>query len=76
MADPAAIRCPVAMIRAEHDGNASEAELLRFYAALPNKDKQFVMIAGQTHSGGLGINRHRLWHAVQSFLTYPPMRTA
>jgi pimeloyl-ACP methyl ester carboxylesterase len=76
MADPAKIGCPVAMIRAEHDGNASEEELLRFYAALPNKDKQFVMIAGQTHSGGLGVNRHRLWHAVQSFLTYPPMRTA
>ena len=76
MADPARIRCPVAMIRAEHDGNASEEELIRFYAALPNKDKQFAMIAGQTHSGGLGINRHRLWHAVNAFLTYPPMRTA
>jgi pimeloyl-ACP methyl ester carboxylesterase len=76
MADPARIRCPVAMIRAAHDGNASEEELIRFYAALPNKDKQFVMIAGQTHSGGHGINRHRLWHAVNAFLTYPPMRTA
>ncbi len=76
MADPAQLRCPVCMIRAEHDGNASEEELMRFYAALPNKDKQFVMIAGQTHSGGLGINRHRLWHPVNAFLTYPPMRTA
>ena len=64
------------MIRAEHDGNASEAELMRFYAALPNKDKQFVMIAGLAHSGGLSINRHRVWHAVHSFLTYPPARTA
>jgi pimeloyl-ACP methyl ester carboxylesterase len=76
LADPAQLRCPVCMIRAEHDGNASEEELLRFYAALPNKDKQFVMIAGQTHSGGHGINRHRLWHAANAFLTYPPMRTA
>lgn len=76
MADPAKIRCPVAMIRAEHDGNASEEELIRFYAALPNKDKQFVMIAGLAHSGGLSINRHRVWHAVNAFLTYPPMRTA
>jgi pimeloyl-ACP methyl ester carboxylesterase len=75
LADPARLRCPVCMIRAEHDGNASEAELLHFYAALPSKDKQFVMIAGQTHSGGL-INRHRLWHAANAFLTYPPMRTA
>ena len=64
------------MIRAEHDGNASEAELLRFYAGLPNKDKQFAMIARQAHSGGLGLNRHRLWHAAHAFLTYPPMRSA
>src|SRR5262245_49578763 len=76
MADPTRIRCPVAMIRAEHDGNASEEELVRFYAALPNKDKQFVMIAGLAHSGGLSINRHRLWHWVHAFLTYPPMRSA
>jgi pimeloyl-ACP methyl ester carboxylesterase len=75
MVDPVQLKCPVCMIRAEHDGNASEAELLRFYAALPNKDKQFVMIAGQTHSGGLGLNRHRLWHATHAFLTYPPMRS-
>jgi pimeloyl-ACP methyl ester carboxylesterase len=76
LVDPAKVKCPVLMIRAEHDGNASEEELMRFYAALPNKDKQFVMIAGQTHSGGLGINRHRMWHWVHAFLTYPPMRSA
>jgi pimeloyl-ACP methyl ester carboxylesterase len=76
MADPAQIKCPVCMIRGEHDGNASEEELLRFYSALPNKDKQFIMIAGQAHAGGLAINRHRMWHAVHAFLTYPPMRSA
>jgi alpha-beta hydrolase superfamily lysophospholipase len=76
MVDPAQLRCPVCMIRAEVDGNASEEELLRFYAALPNKDKQFIMIAGQAHAGGHGLNRHRLWHAVQAFLTYPPARSA
>ena len=76
MVDPRRLTVPVAMLRAEHDGNASEEELLRFYAALPNKDKQFVMLAGIVHSGGLGINRHRLWHAVHAFLTYPPIREA
>ncbi len=76
MVDPATLRCPVCMIRAEHDGNASEEELLRFYAALPNKDKQFIMIVGQAHAGGHGLNRHRLWHATHAFLTYPPMRSA
>ena len=76
MVDPARVTCPVCLVRAEHDGNASEEELLRFYAALPNKDKQFVMLAGIVHSGGLGINRHRLWHAVHAFMTYPPIREA
>ena len=76
MVDPRRLTVPVAMLRAEHDGNASEEELLRFFAALPNKDKQFVMLAGIVHSGSLGINRHRLWHAVHVFLTYPPVRAA
>ena len=76
MVDPLKLKCPVCLVRAEHDGNASEEELLRFYKALPNTDKQFIMIAGIAHSGGLGINRHRLWHVVHAFLTYPPMRNA
>jgi alpha-beta hydrolase superfamily lysophospholipase len=76
MVDPLKLKCPVCLIRAEHDGNASEEELLRFYSALPNRDKQFAMIAGLAHAGGLGINRHRMWHVVHAFLTYPPMRSA
>ena len=56
MVDPLKLTCPVCLIRAEHDGNASEEELLRFYAALPNKDKQFVMIAGH---GALRRARHQ-----------------
>jgi alpha-beta hydrolase superfamily lysophospholipase len=76
MADPAKLACPVCMIRAEHDGNATEEELMAFYAALATKDKQFVMLAGLTHVAGFGLNRHRLWHAMQAFLTCPPVRTA
>jgi pimeloyl-ACP methyl ester carboxylesterase len=76
MVDPLKLECPVCLIRAEHDGNASEEELLRFYALLPNKDKQFVMIAGMAHAGALGVNRHRLWHVMHAFLTYPPLRSA
>jgi alpha-beta hydrolase superfamily lysophospholipase len=76
MVDPLKVACPVCVLRAEHDGNASEEELLRFYAALPNKDKQFVMLAGVVHVGGFGINRHRLWHAVHAFLSCPPVREA
>jgi pimeloyl-ACP methyl ester carboxylesterase len=76
MVDPLKLKCPVCLIRAEHDGNSSEEELMRFYSLLPNRDKQFAMIAGLAHAGGLGINRHRMWHVVHAFLTYPPMRSA
>lgn len=76
MVDPKRVACPVCLIRAEHDGNASEEELLEFFKLLPNHDKQFVFLAGLTHAGMLGLNRHRIWHAMRSFLTLPPVRTA
>ena len=33
-------------------------------------------LSGGDYSRGLGINRHRMWHVVHAFLTYPPMRSA
>jgi pimeloyl-ACP methyl ester carboxylesterase len=76
MVDPKQVHCPVCLIRPEHDGNATEAELLDFYSQLPNKDKQFFILSGLSHAATLGINRHRVWHVMREFLTYPPLRTA
>jgi pimeloyl-ACP methyl ester carboxylesterase len=76
MVDPKQLKCPVCIIRPEHDGNATEAELLDFYSQLPNKDKQFFVLSGLSHAAILGINRHRVWHVIREFLTYPPLRTA
>jgi alpha-beta hydrolase superfamily lysophospholipase len=76
MVDPKQVICPVCIIRPEHDGNATEAELLEFYGQLPNKDKQFFILSGLSHAATLGINRHRVWHVMREFLTYPPLRTA
>jgi pimeloyl-ACP methyl ester carboxylesterase len=75
MVDPKQIICPVCIIRPEHDGNATEGELLEFYSQLPNKDKQFFILSGLSHAATLGINRHRVWHVMREFLTYPPLRT-
>jgi alpha-beta hydrolase superfamily lysophospholipase len=75
MVDPRKVQCPVCLVRAEHDGNASEEELLEFYKLLPNHDKQFAFLAGLTHAGMLGVNRHRIWHVMTAFLTYPPARS-
>lgn len=74
MVDPLKLACPVAMARAEFDGNATEAELFDFFAKLPNKDKQFHMMRGVAHVAVLGVNRHRIWHVMREFFTYPPMQ--
>jgi pimeloyl-ACP methyl ester carboxylesterase len=72
MVDPAKLNCPVCLIRPEHDGNASEEELYSFFEKLATKDKQFVMLRGMTHGGGMiGRQRERLWHVIQAFLTCP-----
>lgn len=69
--DPAKIDCPVLIVRGEHDGIATEADLLAFYSRLPNMDKQFVIVAGQAHSAPFGVNRDRFFHIVHGFLTVP-----
>ncbi len=72
--DPSLIACPVQIIRGEYDGIATEADLLDFFGRLPSKDKQFVFISGLAHAATLGINRHKFWHAMQSFMTMPANR--
>jgi pimeloyl-ACP methyl ester carboxylesterase len=74
LVDPLKLQCAVQLIRGEFDGIATEEDLLAFYKALPNKDKQFVFLSGSTHVAALGINRHRLWHAMNAFLTMPARR--
>jgi pimeloyl-ACP methyl ester carboxylesterase len=76
MVDPTKLPFPVMMTRAATDGNATEAELLEFFSKLPNKDKQFAMMTGVAHVAVLGINRHRIWHVMKEFFTYPPQRKA
>lgn len=71
LVDPAEISCPVLIIRGEHDGIASEADLLSFYRSLATADKSFVVVPGQAHVGNLGINRHRFLHVIHGFLTMP-----
>ncbi len=75
MVDPTKLPFPVLMTRAATDGNATEKELMDFFALLPNKDKQFAMMKGVAHVAVLGINRHRIWHVMKEFFTYPDIRT-
>jgi pimeloyl-ACP methyl ester carboxylesterase len=72
--DPLKLKGAVQIVRGEFDGIATEEDLLAFFKALPNKDKQFVFLSGSAHVSPLGINRHRFWHAMNAFLTMPPRR--
>ncbi len=69
--DPRKITCPVLIVRGEHDGIATEEDLVAFYRELPNMDKQFTIIAGQAHSAPLGVNKARFFHVLHAFLTMP-----
>lgn len=72
--DPLKISCPVCIIRGEYDGIAAEPDLLDFFGKLPSKDKQFVFVSGLAHAATLGINRHKFWHAMESFMNVPENR--
>jgi pimeloyl-ACP methyl ester carboxylesterase len=71
LVDPLKVSCPVLIVRAEHDGIATDEDIMGFYARLPNPDKQMVKIGGLAHTAILGVNRARFYHALHSFLTMP-----
>lgn len=72
LVDPENVLCPVLIIRAEHDGIATDADILGFWSKLPNPDKELAKIAGMAHTALLGVNRARFFHALESFLEMPP----
>jgi pimeloyl-ACP methyl ester carboxylesterase len=69
--DPRQVQSPVLLMRGEHDGIATLDDLLKFFALLPNPDRQFVIFAHAAHSLALGLNRAQMWHVARSFLTMP-----
>ncbi len=69
--DPAKVKSPVLLVRGEHDGIATEEDLLEFYRRLPNPDRQFVVLAGASHAVALGYTRNQLWHVMRAFLEMP-----
>jgi alpha-beta hydrolase superfamily lysophospholipase len=71
LVDPLKLACPVLLVRAEHDGIATDEDIMGFYARLPNPDKQIVKIGGLAHTALLGVNRARFYHALHSFLAMP-----
>jgi alpha-beta hydrolase superfamily lysophospholipase len=69
--DPLKVKSSVLVLRGEHDGIATEEDLLDFFRRLPKPDRQFIVLAGASHAIALGLTRSQLWHVVRAFLTVP-----
>jgi pimeloyl-ACP methyl ester carboxylesterase len=71
LVDPEKLLCPVMITRAEHDGIATDEDIMAFFGKLPSADKELVKIGGLAHTALLGVNRGRFFHALHGFLTMP-----
>jgi alpha-beta hydrolase superfamily lysophospholipase len=76
LVDPTKVHTPVLLIRGEHDGIATLDDLLNFFKALPNPDRQFAIIPGAAHALTMSLNRQAFWHTVYAFLTLPQSTAA
>jgi pimeloyl-ACP methyl ester carboxylesterase len=72
--DPTKINTPTLITRGEHDGIATMEDLTGFFTKLPNADKQFSVLQGSAHIAPFGLNAHRFYHILYSFLDMPERR--
>jgi pimeloyl-ACP methyl ester carboxylesterase len=72
--DPEKINAPTLIMRGEHDGIATMADLTSFFTKLPNTDKQITILPGSAHIAPFGLNAHRFYHILFAFLEMPSRR--
>jgi pimeloyl-ACP methyl ester carboxylesterase len=68
---PDKVHAPVLLVRGEYDGIATVADLEEFYNALPNGDRQFIILPGVAHSVTVATNHQLFWHVTHAFLGMP-----
>jgi pimeloyl-ACP methyl ester carboxylesterase len=69
--DPEKITVPTLIMRGQHDGIASMDDLLKFFAKLPNPDKQFSVMSGISHASFQQKNYMMVYHILLSFFSQP-----
>lgn len=67
--DPAKLTMPTLIMRGEYDGIASMADLLDFFARLPNPDKQFTVMPGIAHASFQQKNYMMVYDILLGFWT-------
>jgi len=69
LVDPSRILCPTIIMRGEYDGIASFDDLIKFFTALPNNDKQFSMMSGISHASFQQKNYMMVYDILHKFYT-------
>jgi pimeloyl-ACP methyl ester carboxylesterase len=69
--DPEKIAAPTLIMRGQWDGIASFADLMNFFAKLPNPDKHFAVMPGISHASFQQKNYALVYHILLSFFTQP-----
>jgi pimeloyl-ACP methyl ester carboxylesterase len=69
--DPEKIAVPTVIMRGQWDGIAAMDDLLKFFAKLPNPDKQFAVMPGIAHASFQQKNYLLVYHILLSFFTQP-----
>lgn len=67
--DPAKIIVPSIILRGEHDGIAGMDDLLAFFKALPNMNKQFSVLQGISHASFQQKNYMMVYQILHAFFT-------
>lgn len=71
LVDPHNILCPTIIMRGEYDGIASFDDLIKFFTALPNKDKQFSVMPGISHASFQQKNYMLVYYILHNFFSQP-----
>jgi len=69
--DPLKIPVPTMIMRGQFDGIASFADIMNYFAKLPNPDKRFVVMPGIAHSSLHEKNHEIVFAAMESFFSEP-----
>ena len=69
--NPEKITVPTIIMRGQWDGIASMDDLIKFFAKLPNPDKQFAVMPGISHASFQQKNYMLVYHILYSFFTQP-----
>ncbi|TFH50853.1 MAG: alpha/beta hydrolase [Lysobacterales bacterium] len=71
LVDPKKIFAPTIIMRGEYDGIAGIEDLMAFFLALPNADKQFSVMPGISHASFQQKNYKLVYHILHGFFRQP-----